>query len=158
MIQVPFGTALVSRIEPGMPAAAYKTYGWSMPLRTHWRKATCEETGCDHYASGWVSTFDLGTDLGQRQYHYCTHDRTRRFTEQRVSLTLVKLIYAPGSTCFRRDEHRIPLARPGRFYVSGGDFRGNPRGIPARVHHSAADWCEDFAEHQDKLAAAIERG
>lgn len=158
MIQVPYGNATVNRIEPAMGAENYKTYGMSMPLQTHWRPATCEEISCEHYRSGWVSTFDLGTDLGQQQYEFCKHDRTRSFTEQRPAMTLVKLVYAAGNTCFQRDDHKLPLERPARFYVAGGDFRGNPRGVPVRVHHSAADWCEDFAGHQDQLKTAIGRG
>lgn len=155
---VPFGQATVSRIDPVGPAHAYKTYGMSMPLRTHWRQVSCEEIGCEAYLHGWVSTFDVSTELGQRQFAFCRMDRTRSYSLQRPSVSLVKLVYAPGNTCFRRDEHRVPLQRPARFYVAGGDFRGNPRGIPLRVHQRAEDWCEDFAEHQDRLSAAIERG
>lgn len=158
LVQVPFGHTMVSRIEPAMPAHAYKTYGMSMPLRSHWRPATCEEVDCDDYRYGWVSTFDGATELGQRQIHYCEHDRSRTFSIQRPSLTLVKFVYPPGQRCFRAGDHRVPLERPARFYVSGGDWRGNPRGTPVRVHRTVEDWCEDFAEHQDRLATAIERG
>ena len=146
------------RIDPLMPAEAYKTYGWSMPLATHWRPATCEEAGCEHYRDGWVTTLDLSTELGQKQYAFCKGDRERRFTEQRPGAGTVKLAYGPGQPCFRRGDHKLPLGRPARFYVVEGDWRGNPRGVPARVHPRAELWCEDFAEHQDKLATAIERG
>ena len=129
-----------------------------MPLRTHWRPASCEEAGCVQYRHGWVSTFDLSTDLGMKQYDYCRQDKTRSWSMQRASLTLVKFVYPPGQPCFRKTEHRVPLERPGRFYVAGGDFRGNPRGVPARAHRNANDWCEDFAEHQDRIATAIQKG
>jgi hypothetical protein len=158
MIQVPFGHTSVSCIQPLMPAHAYKTYGMAMPLATHWRPSTCEEAGCEHYRHGWVSTFDLATDLGVKQHDYCKADRTRSFHIQRAGLTLVKFVYKPGNRCFRSGDHRLPLERPARFTVRGGDFRGNPRGVPARVHSSATDWCEDFAEHQDRIAAAIQKG
>lgn len=139
-----------------MPPGAYKTYGVAMPARTHWRPASCEEADCEAYRSGWVSTFDLSTDLGQQQYHYCTHDKTRSYSEQRSGGTLVKLVYAPGNRCFRK--HQVPLGRPARFYVSGGDWRGNPAGTATRVHQRAEDWVEDFSEHQDMITTAIERG
>ena len=158
MVQVPYGHTMVSRIAPAMPAAHYKTYGMAMPLRTHWRPATCDEYGCEAYQHGWVSTFDLSTDLGKGQYEYCKADRTRSFHMQRVDLTLVKFIYKPGNRCFRASDHRVPLGRPPRFVVAGGDWRGNPRGTPVQVHRSAEDWVDDFSNHQDKIAAAIGRG
>lgn len=158
MVQVPFGQALVSRIEPAMGAHAYKTYGMAMPLRTHWRSASCDEYGCDAWRNGWVTTVDLSTDLGRKQAEYIRHDRTRRASEQRSGPAEVKFVFGPGQRCFRAADHRAPLGRPPRFVVTGGDWRGNPRGIPARVHRNGTDWCEDFAEHQDKIASAIGRG
>lgn len=145
-------------IMPVGPPEAYKTYGMSMPLKTHWRPATCEEAGCEAYQFGWVSTFDLSTDLGKRQFEFCKDDRSRSFSIQRPSLNLVKFVYAPGNRCFQSGDHRLPLARPARFYVAGGDFRGNPRGVPAQVHQRPEDWADDFASHQDRLATAIQKG
>lgn len=158
MIQVPFGNTSVWRPAPAMDPQYYKTYGMSRPLRTHWRPATCEEVSCEAYRCGWVTTVDLSTDLGRRQYHFITHDKSRRHSEQRVTATLVKLVFGPGNPCFRRGDHKLPLERPARFYVAEGDFRGNPRRIPVRVHHNGSDWAEDFGLHQDKLATAIGRG
>ena len=145
-------------IMPLMDADAYKTYGMSMPLTTHWRKATCEEIECEAQRNGWVSTFDLSTELGRKQFAYCQADKSRSYSMQRPSADLVKLVYKPGNECFRRSDHRLPLERPARFVVAGGDWRGNPRRTPARVHVRAEDWVEDFSEHQDALASAIERG
>lgn len=145
-------------IMPQMPPQAYKTYGMSMPLKTHWRAATCEEIDCDAYRCGWVSTFDLSTDLGQRQYAFCKADRSRAYSMQRPAENLVKFVYAPGNRCFQAGDHRVPLERPVRLYVAEGDWRGNPRRIPVRVHQRAEDWTEDFAIHQDRLAAAVEKG
>lgn len=155
MIQTPFGHTTVQRIEPLMPASAYKTYGMSMPLRTHWRAATCEEVGCQAFSSGWVSTFDLGTELGAKQYAYCRQDKTRSFSAQRAGTTLIKLVYGPGNRCFQAGDHRLPLERPGRFYVADGDFRAK---TVARVHASAENWVEDFSEHQDRINTEIQRG
>jgi hypothetical protein len=41
--------------------------------------------------------------------------------------------------------------------VRDGDFRGNPTGR-RRMHASGADWVEDFAEHQAKLADQQQKG
>jgi hypothetical protein len=152
------GAVRLNRIPPAGPAHAYKTYGIAMPLATHWRPATCEEVDCAAYRNGWVTTVDLSTDLGKRQFEHCKGDRSRSYSMQRPELNLIKFVYAPGNRCFSAGDHRLPLGRPARFYVAGGDYRGNPRGIRTRVHQRAADWVEDFAGHQGRLAAAIERG
>ena len=156
MMQVPFGTTRVTRPRPAMDPRRYTTYQMSMPLRTHWRPATCEEVDCGPCLHGWVTTVDLSTDLGQKQYEFITHDRERRPSMQRASMTLVKFTYAPGFPCFNRSKHRLPLERPAKFIVAHGDFRRYLG--PPRVHVSADDWTEDFSIHQDKLRTALERG
>jgi hypothetical protein len=155
-IQVPFGHAMVTRIAPKAGPDKYKTYGMSMPLKTHWRAATCEEVDCEAWRNGWVTTVDLSTDLGKKQYDLITHDRERRYTMQRVSLTLVKFVYGPGFPCFARSQHRTPLPRPARYIVAHGDWRGYLE--RPRVHQRAEDWVEDFALHHDQIRTAIERG
>lgn len=157
MVQVPFGNAMINRIAPVLPAHSFKTYGVAMPLRSHWRPASCEEVDCPNYLNGWVTTVDLGTDLGQKQADYIRHDRTRRHTEQHVSLTLVKFVFGPGMRCFRSADHRALIGRPPRYFVKGGDWRGNPRG-EHRMHANGRDWAEDFAGHQDRLLTALGRG
>lgn len=156
MVSVPFGDTTVQRIAPLHPRQAYKTYGLSMPLETHWRPATCEEVDCGAWKHGWVTTTDLDTELGRQQYELITHDRERRYTMQRVSLTLVKFVYGPGFPCFARSKHRVPLERPARFIVAHGDWRGYLE--RPRVHSRAADWVEDFAIHADKIKTAVGRG
>lgn len=158
MITVPYGHTVVQRPAPLMPAQSYKTYGMSMPLQSHWRRATCDEVLCEPYRNGFASTFDLSTDLGQRQFAFCKADKDRSYTLQRVSQTVVKLVYKPGTPCFNRQSHRVQMGRPPVLYVAEGDFRGNPRRIPARVHQSGENWVEDFSGHVDKLATEIQKG
>lgn len=147
----------VFRIEPLMPVQNYRTYGMSMPLSTHWVPATCEEFDCAAFLNGWVTTIDLSTELGQKQYHFLTHDKTRTSEQEKLPGTLVKFTFAPGNTCFSKSEHKLPLGRPASFYTRGGDWRGNPGG-ERRVHKRAEDWIEDFSENQDRLNDLIERG
>lgn len=156
MVSVPFGRTFVQRIAPLAGPAAYKTYGVSMPLASHWRPATCDEVRCEAYRTGWVTTIDTSTELGRRQHHYLSHDKTRSYSVQRVSLTLFKFVYAPGNRCFRSGDHRLPLERPAVFTVRGGDWRAAT--TQARVHARARDWVEDFSEHLDALATARQRG
>ena len=144
------------RIQPLMPVQAYKTYAMSVPLATHWRPATCDEADCEAYRCGWVTTVDVSTDLGLKQYEYITRDKSRGHSMQRTSLTLVRFVFPPGTRCFRSDGHRLPLGRPAIWTVRGGDWRGAT--TQARVHKRAEDWAEDFAGHQDRLATAIGRG
>ncbi len=148
----------LTRFAPVGPVTAYQTYGWSRPIATHWVPATCEDIDCAAYRFGWVSTFDLATDLGRRQYDYCVHDKTRASTEHRPGGTLVDLTYPPGTVCFAAKEHRQLLGRPPVFFVRPGDWRGNPDGRAVRVHQRAEDWVDDFATHQDRLAAEQQKG
>lgn len=144
-----------NRLTPDAGPEHFKSYSWRAPLASHWRPGTCEEYECDEFLHGFVTTVDLGTDLGQRQYYYLTHDKSRKATIQRVSERIVKFVYGPGNRCFRYSEHRVPVGRPPLLLVLGGDWRGNPRQIRTVVHRRAEDWIEDFAEHQDKIATVL---
>jgi hypothetical protein len=159
MIQVPYGPhAKVTRYAPSAGAEHFKTYSWSAPRQTHWRKATCEEYECDGYVYGFVTTVDLSTDLGQKQYEFITHDKTRGWHMERVGTTLVKFYCGPGNRCVNWDKHRVPIGRLPFLLVAGGDFRGNPHRIPTIRHRSYDDWTDDFANHQIRLKERVERG
>jgi hypothetical protein len=101
---------------------------------------------------------DTGTELGQKQFYYLTHDTDRKYSMQRVDQTLFKFLYGPGNPCFRRGDHRVPIGRPPFYLVAEGDWRGNPRGTPAFRHRRVEDWVDEFANHQNSIAAAIKRG
>jgi hypothetical protein len=145
------------RFEPSMGPQNYKTYAMSAPLRTHWRPATCEEYECEQYLNGFATTVDITTNLGQKQYHYLTHDRSRAYRLVRVSLELVRFEYGPGNFCFSMAEHRVPIGKPPRLLVVGGDWRGNPD-HRRRVHTRVEDWVEDSALHLNHLAEIHRRG
>lgn len=163
MVQVPFGHAMINRLAPDLGPEHYKTYEMSAPLATHWRPADCATYECEGYINGFVLAVDIGTDLGKAQFEYCTKkDKTRSFTVERHDDRLVHIIYGPGNECFdselKRSTHRVPVGRPPFYLVSGGDWRGNPRGTPRYVHRRPEDWVDDFANHQDKLAEAAKKG
>lgn len=145
-----------NRIKPLMPASAMQTFAISAPKATHTRRATCEEVECAQYKRGWLMKLDLGTDLGQRQAYYIKHSSGRAYkvTDQREEL--VTLEFAPNQPCFQ--EHRVPIGRPEKFLVKGGDYRGNPLKTVTRVHKKPEFWVEEFAEHQDQLKTRLERG
>ena len=144
-------------IMPNMDPHEYQTFSLRRPRRTHWRSATCEEADCEAYRTGWVTTVDLSTDLGQRQYHFITHDRERKPSMQKIIDTLVKFVYGPGFRCFGT-KHKVSIDRPPVFLVLGGDWRGNPRAIPTRTHTKGELWVEQFEENLDAIRTIQERG
>ncbi|MEV0618541.1 hypothetical protein AB0I81_34800 [Nonomuraea sp. NPDC050404] len=145
----------ISRITPALPTHAYQTYQVVAPPSTHWRPATCAEADCPAYHQGWKSVIDETSDLGQRQAHYIRRESGRRFAETRNEAGLTVFEFEVGQRCFA--PHQVRLDRPEVYLVRAGDFRGNPTG-QVRRHANAADWTEDFAEHQGRLADVIEKG
>jgi len=150
----------MGRIEPAIGPEFYKTYTVNAPITTHWRKATCEEYECDDFLYGFVLTVDIGTELGQKQAYYVRHDKTRRCSEQKIDERIIKFVYGPGNNCFEpvRSTHRVPIGRPPFYLVSGGDWRGNPRGIETLVHRRPDDWVDDFATNQIRIAESVRKG
>jgi hypothetical protein len=144
---------MVNRFEPQLPAAAMKTYELRSPLATHWRDATCAEVDCAHYLGGWqVRVEGLPPEL-----LHTARTSGRRFRELRAAEGETYLVFEAGQPCFRASAHRLPLDRPEFYFVRGGDWRGNPR-REGRQHANAADWVDDFANHQDKLATEAQKG
>lgn len=148
----------MNRIEPAMPAAAYKTYAIVAPRSTHWVAATCAEAECAHHLYGWQSVIDETSELGQRQAYYIRKVSGRAYREERRPDGLTTFTFEAGQPCFNAAKHRRRLDRPELYIVRDGDHRGNPRGTAPRQHVRAQDWVEDFAEHQQGLADEIKKG
>ncbi len=144
-----------TRLQPQLPPASMKTYALAAPLATHFRPVTCEEVGCAAQAAGWRTVTDEATEIGQRQAHYIRSQSGRRYAETREG-ALTVFTFEAGQRCFAA--HQLPLEREPLYLVRGGDWRGNPRGTRTRIHQRPEDWVEDFAEHQQNLAALLERG
>lgn len=143
----------MNRIQPAMPAAAYKTYQIAAPLGTHFRPATCAEVDCPDYLHGWrVRVENLTPEL-----LHTARNCGRRYREVQVAQGETWLSFEAGQSCFRAGEHRKRLERPELFIVRGGDHRGNPLG-QSREHTRPEDWVEDFAEHQQGLADTQQKG
>ncbi len=138
--------------EPAMPASAYKTYALSAPVATHFRTATCQEVNCEGHRIGWTTVIDVATELGRKQSNYIRLASGRSYTVTEIG-TLVSFVFAAGQTCFT--EHKLKLERDPHFYTFPGDWRGRMGDVQIR---RPADWVEDFAEHQDNIKTAIERG
>lgn len=157
-----------TRIPPRLGAHQVQTYQVAAPPATHTRSASCAEVDCPAHAHGWTTTVDEATELGQRQAAYIRHECSpatatvvapagrRRYVESRTQTGLTAFTFPAGQTCFA--SHTVPLERPALYIVRGGDWRGNPAGVPGRTHRRPQDWVEDFAGHQDRLAQLQRKG
>lgn len=144
----------MSVVEPLMGAESYKTYSIHVPLSTHFRPAGCEEYGCPDYEKGW----QVRVEGLPPEWIHAARNSGRKHTELHVTEGETWLVFEAGQPCFKATEHRVRIDKPELFVVRDGDARGNPRGTKARLHQRAADWQEDFAEHQQGLADAIQEG
>lgn len=150
----------VFRPDPRLPVHAVKTYAIVQPLATHWRPATCAEVDCQPHQFGWATTViaeseDETTLL--RAAAGAVDGHRRHYVKQAEPAGFVRYVFSPGQACFAAGRHQVPVGREPIHVVRGGDWRGNPR-RELRRHVRGADWVEDFAEHQDRIATAIERG
>lgn len=138
------------RIEPKMPAGAYKTYTIDSPRDTT-ERAACEQVGCAAYRNGWRTIVDERTDLGRSQAEYIRLRSRRTFREGKTGDGLTVFTFESGQRCFT--DHKT---RPESYGVHLGDWRMDFGTV--RTHTRASDWVEDFGEHQERIAEQIERG
>ncbi|MGW1814069.1 hypothetical protein ACWCQM_10985 [Streptomyces sp. NPDC002125] len=142
----------MNRADRGLLApGAYQTYSIAQPADTLVR-AACEQAGCVAYERGWQSTIDESTPLGAQQAAYIRTQSGRTFREQRTGAGLTVFVFEARQRCFT--DHKT---RPQLFAVRDGDWRGNPTGR-TRQHQRAADWVEDFGEHQLRLTDQQQKG
>lgn len=144
----------INRVEPLMAPGAYRTFAIVAPVSTHFRPATCAEVDCPHYLHGWRVRVE---GLPPEMVH-TAKTSGRRFVEQRIAEGETWLVFEAGQPCFQASEHRTRLDKPELFVVRDGDHRGNPRGTKARLHQRPEHWTEQFAEHQQGLADAHQKG
>jgi hypothetical protein len=156
----------MARQQPLAGPEAYKTFSMRAPLETHWRVATCTEVQCPREEFGWTTVALESDDLGRRQAHYIRTMSGRKFTEYRREDGMTVFEFPPGQRCFSTvirngrvvAGHPMRIERPELFIVRGGDWRGDPRHETPYVHVRAEDWVDEFANHQQRLAEAQQRG
>ncbi|MET8864673.1 hypothetical protein ABZW11_17185 [Nonomuraea sp. NPDC004580] len=140
----------LNRITPSAPVTAFQTYRIISPPDRSVRSA-CEEVGCAAWLHGWETKVDEHTPLGQAQAAYIRQQSGRTFRELRAVEGLTVFRFTSRQRCFA--EHRT---RPEIYSVRGGDWRQD-LGV-LRHHQRGADWVEDFATHQDRLADQQRKG
>jgi hypothetical protein len=84
------------------------------PLRTHWRKARCEEVACSHYLLGWQTNVDEASEIGKEQGLYIRYQSGREFTEVRVA-TVTTFTFRAEQQCFRG--HQLPREQDPYFII-----------------------------------------
>ena len=143
----------VFRPEPDGPAWAYKTYRMLSP-RSHRRRATCAEVECERWQRGWKTCLDVADPKHAEAANWIRLKSGRSYTVTEVG-TAVTFLFPAGQSCFT--EHTIPF-KPHLLLVQGGDWRGNPRGVPTIQHTSMNNWVEDFTENQAAIRQRVQRG
>lgn len=141
----------INRIQPAHAVQAYQTYSISQRPDVLVR-AACQQVGCPAWLGGWETSLDETTELGRQQAAYIRTQAGRTFREQRTAAGLTVFRFDSGQRCFA--EHKT---NPEAYGVRDGDWRGNPTGR-VRQHQRAADWVEDFGEHQLRIADQQEKG
>ncbi len=141
---------MITRMDPVGPVTAYRTYKVGAPP-SHYRPATCAEVDCDDWRNGW--TMIVGT--ADHAVLHAVRSSGRPYKET-IGPFSVTFDFEPGVPCRTPSEHRI-LERPELYVVRAGDWRGNPTGF-RRQHTKPEFWLEEFGEHQQNLAAMVERG
>lgn len=143
--------------QPTLPPQAMVTYEANAPLDTHWRAATCAEVECKAYLQGWTSDmFPNSADEARILKIYEAEIRKGQITTSLTPEKFIRYHFPPGTECFRRIWHRLPLERPALFTVRTGDFRGTDGVI--RTFKDGEQWVDAFATHQDKIATEVNRG
>lgn len=142
----------LNRIEPVLPAHAFRTFQISAPVATHFRAATCAEVDCPNWLNGWrVQAESLTPDL-----LHAAKTSGRRYREESLAPGVTWLVYEAGQACFRASQHRTPIGRPELYLVRDGDWRQTFG--QARQHTRPEHWVEEMSENQQRLIDAKQRG
>lgn len=130
------------RLPAPRRSRTHKAYSLAAPLRTHYRKATCQEVECKHHREGWTY------DVAQLDMEMIRAIRVsgRRWNERELN-GHTYWVFPPGQQCFKT--HQVRIDREPFYYVTP-----NATGLivpAARQHKNGDDWTDDFANHQDKI-------
>ncbi len=141
------------RLPPAGAPGQYRTFGVDLPdVPDVLQPASCEDVDCPAWANGWETRLPADSPLNDT-----VRGAGRPYTARTEGAELVYLFPA-GTPCFQASQHRTRTGHPGLFVVREGDWRGNPRGTPARVHARPDDWVEDLAGHTEAVRDRIEKG
>lgn len=153
----------VTSLEPKLPSHLRKTYG----VHHATRQAGCHEVidgqpVCLAFFNGWYTDLNPTDQHGAAAIQYFdSGDSGRHFTKQQMPEGFWRYTFSVGQRCFnaphtvvdRQEEPKyLLLAGDHRHYIGEKDETGGVK--PYLVHSSADAFIDDFATHQEKLAAA----
>ncbi len=131
-----------------------KIYGIRVPL-TGFETISCEAAGCQAYRNGWASPIHEGDRGIGDQWAYDIRHSGYKFTTHKREDGITVFTFAPGQTCFKGLAGAHKRKKPNALEVyTVTDGRTNQ----VRRHAQASDWVDEFANHQDTIVSAIERG
>lgn len=153
----------LTRIPPQGAPGDYRTFGMAAPLATHFVPADCREVDCPDYLHGFRCHVEsIGPRLAD-----AARNSGRKFTEVSYGEGHTWLEFEAGQPCFssgpwrpgqpfprQKEGHMRRLEREDRFYMRAGDYRAKGRVVEV----SATAWVDEFGEHQERIAAQVERG
>lgn len=138
-----------------LPDRFYKTYQIAQPLDTHFRRATCEEVGCEAYEKGW--TYRKSDLIAGGLYEIVTK-AGKRYRETRLDDSAeVYVVFEPGQACFQAAKHKVSLEREQLFFAGrGAGALYSSR--KANQFANGEEWADSFAHHQDIISQVFEEG
>ena len=134
------------------PAQAYQTFQIYSPIETHFRKATCEEIGCNEYLNGWALQIE---QLSEEDYYLATH-AGKRYRKANFGPGINFLMFESGQPCFDAASHKIKIERPEYFFNGRGDRRMFTRHGAQQMR--ANDWMDKLMTDVDRLLTEKAKG
>jgi hypothetical protein len=151
----------LNRIEPTLPPDAFRTFSVNMPLATHWRRATCEEVGCEAFLCGWVTTVPPESREYADLARACRGeiDGFRRGAAPGSPETtpegFLRFTFPPGQPCLRASSHKIHNDEMPVFQHRGGDWRATTGRVV--THSTAESWRDELGENQLRIIEQRQR-
>lgn len=158
----------VTSLEPKLPSHLRKTYAVHHAKR---HGVGCHEVidgrpVCPAFFNGWYTDCNPTDSAGAAQIHYLdSGDSGRHFTKEWMPDGFWRYTFTPGQRCFAAPHTVVDRQEEPKYLLLAGDARhyiGQPNphdpgyATPVLVHSSADAWVDDFASHQERLAAAAE--
>ena len=154
----------VTTLGPRLPSHLRKTYG----VHHATRSAGCHEVidgqpVCPAFFNGWYTDLDPTDQRGAAAVQYFDSGNSgRHFTKQQMPEGFWRYTFSQGQRCFNAPHTVVDRQEEPKYLLLAGDHRhyigekdattGEVK--PYLVHSSADAFVDDFATHQEKLAAA----
>lgn len=126
------------------PQSLSRTYRLARPLRTHWRRASCEEVRCPNFLNGFMVHKEALT--GQQQSALEHSGRPFQMLPKAEGETYY--VFAAGTPCLRHNSHRVQNDRPELYLVQ--------HGLRPVERRESDGWINDSGEHLERVRRWME--